>query len=82
MKVLQDQLDVIDKQRRLAEVKEMKKDLEERERVITFFENEEQIELQIKEKLEREKELYGDEEQASIDLEDNYVPPEIVKKRS
>lgn len=61
MKILQDQLDYLNKQRRFAEVENIKKDLIERKRVLTFFENEEQIELEIQEKLEREKELYGDE---------------------
>lgn len=81
MQILQEQLDYLDKQRRLEEVEELKKDLSERERTLTFFENEEEIELKIQEKLEREKKLYGEDKVIEEDLNENYVPPEIVKKR-
>ncbi|KAJ8674841.1 hypothetical protein QAD02_010627 [Eretmocerus hayati] len=79
--VLKEHLAYLDRQARLAKVEEMKKDLVDRERLLTFFENEEQIELEIEKKLEKEKRLRGDVEASTIDNED-YIPPEIVRKRS
>ena len=82
MNVLKQHLAELDKQNRLAKIEEIKKDLVERERVLTFFENEEKIELAIEKKLQREKALYGDEDPTlQQNIEDNYIPPEIVKKR-
>ena len=82
MNVLKQHLAELDKQNRLAKIEEIKKDLVERERVLTFFENEEKIELAIEKKLQREKALYGDEDATlQQNIEDNYIPPEIVKKR-
>lgn len=82
IEVLKNQLAEIDRQKRLVKVEEMKKELMEKERLLTFFENEEKIELQIEQKLEKEKKLYGEEKQTAIDEEESYVPPEIVKRRN
>lgn len=71
----------MDRQARLARVEEMKQELVEKERILTFFENKDKIELQIEQKLEKEERIYGKVSEVAQDLEENYVPPEIVKKR-
>ncbi|XP_058788632.1 small ribosomal subunit protein mS27-like [Phymastichus coffea] len=81
VQVLKIHLAELDKISRLAKIEDMKKDLADRERVLTFFEKEEQIELAIEEKLAKEKELYGDESEEVTDDEENYIPPEIVTKQ-
>lgn len=86
---MEEQKKAIDKERRIVRVKKMKKELEEREQLLTFFDNEEQIELQI-EKLE-EKERKEDERirampksakklRALVAAED-YIPPEVKSKK-
>lgn len=80
IQILREHLAELDKQARLAKLLEMKQELVERERVLTFFENEEKIELTIQQKLDREKALYGDERQAVHQSDEDYVPPEIVKR--
>lgn len=74
--------------KRLQEIEEAQKALKEKETKLWFFENEEKIELQISE----EEALIVPEEQTSAvkrkiaaekaKEDENYVPPEIVKKRS
>ncbi|XP_014467595.1 PREDICTED: 28S ribosomal protein S27, mitochondrial-like [Dinoponera quadriceps] len=51
--VLEEQMKAIDKQKRIANIEKIKKDLKEKEQLLTFFENEEQIEVGI-EKVEEE----------------------------
>lgn len=77
MDLLEAQLAEIDRQKRLKHVDEMKKDLQVRERLLTFFQNEEKIELQIEEKLKKEEEKYGAPIEVKEDTEDNYIPPEV-----
>ncbi|XP_015126241.1 28S ribosomal protein S27, mitochondrial [Diachasma alloeum] len=77
MDLLQKQLAEIDRQQRLKDVEAMKKDLQVRERLLTFFENEEKLELQIEEKLKIEDEMYGPPIEVKEDTEDNYIPPEV-----
>ncbi|XP_011311372.1 28S ribosomal protein S27, mitochondrial [Fopius arisanus] len=80
MDVLQAQLVEIDKQKRLKNVQEIKKDLQVQERLLTFFENEEKIELQIEEKLQNEDRKYGPPVEVEEDKEDNYIPPEVKQQ--
>lgn len=49
----------ISKQNRLKHIEELKKNLKEKETLLTFFENEEQIELQIETKEVRQQKLYN-----------------------
>lgn len=80
MELLQKQVDELEKQARIEKVKEMKDDLDKRERILTFFEREEELELEIEKKLQWEEEKYGPIIEVKEDLEDNYVPPEIMRK--
>jgi small subunit ribosomal protein S27 len=78
MKILKAQKHHQQKQERLANIENIKQTLIEKERLLTFFDKEEEIELQIEEKLKREKLLYGDKE--VVKIEEEYVPPEIKKR--
>lgn len=80
MGILQKHLAELDKEARLAKIEGIKKELADRERVLTFFEKEEQIELEIEQKLAREKEMYGEEVQDEKDDPENYIPPEITRQ--
>lgn len=80
MVMLQQQLDELDKERRIEDIKLIKEDLKTRERLLTFFEHEEQIELNIERKLEEEDAKFGPPLEVEAELEENYVPPEIKKK--
>lgn len=50
--MLKEQQAMLDKQLRLENIKKIKEELEKKERLLTFFENEEQIELEIEKKQE------------------------------
>lgn len=49
---MKEQQTLLDKQLRLENIKKMKEELEKKERLLTFFENEEKIELEIEKKQE------------------------------
>lgn len=68
-----------DKKSRLEKVDEMKKYLHSRERLLTYFENRQKIDLQIAQKAAREKQMYGKKIQLAEDRDEKYIPPEIVK---
>ncbi|XP_066590351.1 uncharacterized protein [Prorops nasuta] len=79
---LEEQYRAIEKEERLAKLQEMKQELEEREKILTFFENEEKIELQIEKKLEEERKF--DEKVAKkmkkrpeLRQTEEYIPPEV-----
>lgn len=82
------QIKAIEKERRIVNIENMKKQLKEREQLLTFFDNEEEIELQI-EKIE-EKERKADERvrrmyKSQKKLKDlvtveSYVPPDVKSK--
>ena len=67
----------LDRLTRLEKVDQMKKDLENRERVLTFFQNYQQIQLKILQKNRAEKKLYGRKKRSKVDIDENYIPPEI-----
>lgn len=86
--VLENQIKAIDRERRIANIEKIKKDLKEREQLLTFFEKEEEIELQI-EKI-REEERRQDERvhamhrskqklKALVTME-SYIPPDVKAK--
>lgn len=77
MAELHRQLDELDKQARMEKVKKMKEDMKKEERLLTFFDHEEEIELKIEDKLQRELEIYGPPTEKKIEEDENYVPPEI-----
>lgn len=82
------QIKAIEKERRIANIEKIKKQLKEREQLLTFFDNEEEIELQI-EKIE-EKERKADERvrrmyKSQKKLRDlvtveSYIPPDVKSK--
>lgn len=87
-KALEEQKEKLLRIKRLQEIEEAQKVLKEKETKLWFFENEENIELQI----EQEEALLVPQEQttavrkklaaAKAKEDENYVPPEIVKRRS
>ncbi|XP_043266698.1 uncharacterized protein [Venturia canescens] len=79
--LLQAQIDELDKKSRLEKVDEMKKELQLRERFLTFFENKKTIELQIEQKIIMENRKYGPKLRVAEDIDDNYIPPVIKKER-
>ena len=81
MEILQEELDLITKKKRLANLEKLKEDLKIRERTLTFFENEENIELQIQKKLEREEELYGEDLRSQGKEVKDAPYPEAFEKR-
>lgn len=72
--------------RRLEEIEEAQKVLKEKETRLWFFENQENIELQIEEeesKVEVEQEeQVKKEKKGKVNEDENYVPPEIVRRSS
>lgn len=78
--LLQKQIEELDKKQRLEKVEKTKKDLKTEERLLNFFDKEEEIELEIEKKLQWEEEKYGPILEVKEDLENNYIPPEITKK--
>lgn len=60
----------------------MKRDLEKTERLLTFFDKEEEIELQIEKILERKKSIAIDDKilKKKLKREENYVPPEVGRR--
>ncbi|KAK0162633.1 hypothetical protein PV327_006396 [Microctonus hyperodae] len=79
MNLLEKQLDELDKKRRLENAEKIKRDLQERERLLTFFDHEEEIELQIEQKLAAEEAEFGPVIEVSAENEENYIPPEVNK---
>ncbi|TGZ48437.1 uncharacterized protein [Temnothorax longispinosus] len=87
--VLEAQMKAIERERRISNIKKMKKDLKQREQFLTFFDKEEEIELQI-EKIQ-EKERKEDERIRAIPNSEkklrnlvtieSYIPPDIKSKR-
>lgn len=86
---MEDQKKAIDKQNRIANIEKIKKDLQEREQWLTFFDNEEQIELQI-EKLEEEERRQDERIRAMhhsakklrlLVAAETYVPPDVKSKK-
>ncbi|CAK9800944.1 28S ribosomal protein S27, mitochondrial [Anthophora quadrimaculata] len=87
---LENQIKEINRQARIENIEKMKKDLKLQERVLTFFENEEQIELEIEkkealEKAELERVMRmprGPAKLQKLKQQDEYVPPQIIKRKN
>ncbi|XP_018407109.1 PREDICTED: 28S ribosomal protein S27, mitochondrial-like [Cyphomyrmex costatus] len=87
--VLEAQIKAIDRERRIDNIKKIKEDLKKREQLLTFFDKEEEIELEI-EKIQ-EKERKEDERVRAMPNSakhlrklvtvESYVPPEIKSLR-
>lgn len=79
MNLLEKQIDELDKKRRLENAEKIKRNLQERERLLTFFDREEEIELQIERKLAAEEAEFGPVIEVSTENKENYIPPEVQK---
>lgn len=71
------------KLKRLENVEKVQEQLQQRERLLWFFENEEKIELEIDQKLDNSQEDIKIDKKiskgAAADIE--YIPPEVIKRR-
>nr|CAD7400215.1 unnamed protein product [Timema poppensis] len=75
--MLQAEVDQLQKQQKLAEVEKMKKELDTKEKILFFFENEEKWQLEIENKREKyEKQKQPGKTKNKIDDKD-YIPPEV-----
>lgn len=68
--------------KRLAHIEQLKNALEEKETKLWFFDNEEQIELQIEAKEEEDKAQIKETKKSTEDSDENYVPPEVWSKQT
>lgn len=78
--VFEEQMADLERQKRLANVDAMKKDLEAREQVLTFFENEDKIDLMIDSKKPRYKKKWFGKKKKPRVIDENYVPPEVYSR--
>ncbi|XP_011873798.1 PREDICTED: 28S ribosomal protein S27, mitochondrial [Vollenhovia emeryi] len=87
--VLEAQMNAIERERRISNIEKIKKDLEQREQLLTFFDKEEEIELEI-EKIQ-EKERREDErirampnsakKLRNLIATEFYIPPDVKSRR-
>ncbi|KAL0133103.1 hypothetical protein PUN28_000698 [Cardiocondyla obscurior] len=83
--VLEEQIKAIDRERRISNIEKIKKDLEEKEQLLTFFDKEEEIELQIEKIKERERKEderiraipRSEKKLRKLIAEQVYIPPDI-----
>lgn len=87
--ILEEQTKAIEMQKRIANIGKIKKDLEIREQLLTFFDNEEQIELEI-EKIETEERrqdervraMHGSERKLrKLIAAETYIPPDVKSRK-
>lgn len=79
----------MEKERRISNIETIKKDLEEREQLLTFFDKEEEIELQIEKIQERERKederiraMHNSEKKLrKLVTVESYAPPDIKSRR-
>ncbi|EFN80617.1 28S ribosomal protein S27, mitochondrial [Harpegnathos saltator] len=87
--ILEDQIKAIETQKKIANMEKIKKNLEEREQLLTFFDNEEQIELKIEEieELNRKEDkriraMHGSEKKLrKLIAIEAYIPPDVKNKK-
>lgn len=84
----QERIDALEKQRRrlliaqrVAHMEKLKEKLEQKETKLWFFDNEEQIELQIEEGEKVGQSTVKDTKNTKQDPDENYIPPEIWSKQ-
>ncbi|XP_053986243.1 28S ribosomal protein S27, mitochondrial-like [Hylaeus volcanicus] len=88
--VLQDQLLEIERQKSIENLTALKKALKDEEKLITFFENEEKIELEIEKIEKREQDEMdrvlkmhkAEKKLKKLEKEEEYIPPTVRKQRS
>jgi small subunit ribosomal protein S27 len=81
-KLLQEQLDELTRQQRLAKVQVEKEALLKREEALFFFDNEEKHELDIEKKRVFYRRRYFGKRKKPRVADDNYIPPEVNASRS
>lgn len=81
-RLLQEQLDELIRQQRLAKVQLEKEALLKREETLFFFDNEEKWELAIKKKRVLYRRRYFGKRKKPRVTDDNYIPPEVKASRS
>lgn len=87
--ILEIQMKAIEAERRISNIEKIKKDLEEREQLLTFFDKEEQIEMEIEkiEEAERKEDeriraMHKSEKKLrKLVATESYVPPDVKKTR-
>ena len=83
--ILDKQVELINQKAKKLEIQKLKEEIKRQERYLTFFENEEQIELEIekietkeKEEMDRVLKIYGAERKLKkLEREAEYTPPMI-----
>lgn len=78
----------IERERRISNIEKIKKDLEQKEQLLTFFDKEEEIELQIEKIQEQERKedervhaMYKSEKKLrNLITTQSYVPPDVKKR--
>lgn len=81
-RLLQEQLQELTKQQRLAKVQMEKEELLKREEVLFFFDNEEKWELAIEKKKVFYRKRYFGKRKKPRATDDKYIPPEVTASRS
>lgn len=79
----------IEKERRIANIEKIKKDLEQKEQLMTFFDKEEEIELQIETIEERERKEderihampKSEKKLRKLITTESYIPPDVKSKK-
>jgi small subunit ribosomal protein S27 len=80
--LLQEQLDELTRQQRLAKVQLEKEALLKREETLFFFDNEEKYELEIeKKRVFYRKRYFGKRKKPRV-ADDSYIPPEVKTSKS
>jgi len=87
--VLEEQKKAIDREMRIANIEKLKKELQEREQLLTFFDKREEIELEIEKITERERKemqrIRAIPRSASklkkLVAAETYIPPDITKNK-
>lgn len=81
--ILQKHLAEIDKIERIKNVEKIKKELEDEERLLTFFDKEEEIELKIEaiDKRLKSMEINPGELKKKLKSNEDYFPPDVLKRK-
>lgn len=70
----------LNRQEKKKEFAKIKEELASKEQVLTFFDKEEEIELQLEKKLAEEEAKYGHIKVKQVVGTEEYVPPDVKKR--
>lgn len=87
--ILETQIKAIEREKRIANIEKIKKDLKEREQLLTFFDNEEAHELQIEQIQENERKederirsMYKSAKKLrGLVASESYIPPDVKNRK-